>query len=312
MPEDQLENELIEAFKIYDSFSRAMIDAFVLVEPSGKIVKCNQLFNILVGKKTKQILKAESLDELMTFQIEGNITPVRNLSEYRQTVRLDEVRGNTELEKNLNLILGLYPFEKDGKSLGFFLLIRDVTAETNLQGKYKVKSTQSITDKLTGLFNRTYFEQYLPGVLEQMAGEGGGFSISVAMSDIDHFKKINDTYGHQAGDYVLELVAKSIKESCRKTDIICRYGGEEFLIIFPGTDLDEAYAAAEKARIAVGSRTYHFNGKDIPVTISFGISQIKVGAETGVDAIARADLALYHSKETGRNRVSRNKDGTIS
>ncbi len=305
-------SELIEAFKVHEDFCHSMIDAYVLLEPSGKIIKCNQLFNILVGKKTKQILKVDSLDELLTFQVGGQTVPVRHLTAYEQATRLDEVRGDTEIQKNLNLILGLYPFVKDGRFLGIFLLIRDVTAETNLQDKYKIKSTQSITDKLTGLYNRMYFEQYLPGILEQMVGDSAAQAISVVMADIDHFKRINDGFGHQAGDYVLEHVAKALKESCRKTDIICRYGGEEFLIIFPGATLEAARLAAEKLRLAVAMKSYTFNTKTIPVTLSLGVSEIQVGAETGEKAIARADKALYHSKEAGRNRVSINNNGHIS
>ena len=311
MADDTQKNELIEAFKPYDYFCHAMIDSFVLVEPTGKVVKCNQLFGVLVRKKTKQILKTEKLDDVLTFKIGGKIVPVADLISHEHPTRIDEVHGDTENQKNLNLILGVFPFIVEGKKLGVFLLIRDVTAETNLQNKYTVKATQSITDKLTGLYNRQHFEQYLPAILDQMVGEGEDYSISVLMSDIDQFKKINDTYGHPAGDYILTTVAKVIKDTCRKTDVVCRYGGEEFLVILPGADLHDSVIVAEKLREALAANKFVFGENTIPVTLSLGAAQIKVGMEKAEDAIARADLALYHSKENGRNRVSANDDGKI-
>ena len=128
--------------------------------------------------------------------------------------------------------------------------------------------------------------------------------ISVVMLDIDFFKKINDGYSHQAGDHVLKHTSELMKKSFRKTDVVARYGGEEFLAILPGTDALGACIAAEKLRMAIAAYRFEFEGKVIPVTISSGVAQINIGKESGEQAIARADAALYFSKESGRNRVS--------
>jgi diguanylate cyclase (GGDEF)-like protein len=144
-----------------------------------------------------------------------------------------------------------------------------------------------------------------------MIGEGEDYSISVLMVDVDHFKKINDTYGHQGGDQVLETVAQKLKSTCRKSDILCRYGGEEFLIILPGADITDSKVVGEKLRNAIEHTSLKFENKTIKATISIGAAQIKVGMEKPEQAIARADRALYHSKENGRNRVSVNIDGKI-
>ena len=101
------------------------------------------------------------------------------------------------------------------------------------------------------------------------------------MADIDHFKMINDTYGHQAGDHILERVSTIFKENFRKTDVICRYGGEEFLTILPATEADEARVAANKLREAVDKEDFVFKETHIPVTISMGIAQIQLEKETG-------------------------------
>jgi diguanylate cyclase (GGDEF)-like protein len=136
-------------------------------------------------------------------------------------------------------------------------------------------------------------------------------NLSVIMGDIDHFKKINDKYGHPAGDYVIKTVAQTLNKSFRKTDIICRYGGEEFLIILPASDLPGAKIAAEKARTAIENTKFEFGGTIIPVTMSLGVAQLQVGIESSKETIARADAALYHSKQNGRNQVSTHTGVTI-
>ena len=207
----------------------------------------------------------------------------------------------------LNLILGIYPLfsEQDGRKLGAFILIRDVTAETNLQGQYKDKAIQSITDPLTSLFTRAYFEDYLKGQVARMEAleESERYPVSLVMCDIDFFKKINDRYGHQAGDYVLKIVADLMKQTFRKTDVCCRYGGEEFLVILPSANYVNAGIAANKLREAIQNEVIVFEDTHIPVTMSCGVGTINFGKETYDETMARADAALYESKRGGRNLV---------
>ncbi|MFY7930283.1 MAG: GGDEF domain-containing protein, partial [Oligoflexus sp.] len=190
--------------------------------------------------------------------------------------------------------------------LGLFLLLRDVTAETNLQDQYKDKAIQSITDPLTTLFTRAYFEEYLSGQVTRMESlpENERYPVSVVMCDIDFFKKINDRYGHQAGDYVLKNVSRIMKQTFRKTDVCCRYGGEEFLVILPAANFENAGIAANKLRQAVQDEVMIFEDTHIPVTLSCGVATIRIGQETYPEAMARADAALYESKHQGRNLVS--------
>lgn len=298
------DSPVISEFARFEYFCKALLDAYVLLDHEGKVLKCNQLFTVLVAKKTKAILKAQNLDELLNLSIAGVKLSVSDLLQTQTPTRLDEVHASAEGDIDLNLILGIYPFIAEGKNLGAFVLLRDVTAETNLQDKYKVKATQSITDKLTGLYNRTYFEQYLPTALKVLEKKAPSEQeICVMMIDIDHFKQVNDGYGHAAGDIVLQKVAKIIRFNFRKTDVLCRYGGEEFLAILPATTLMGAVLAAEKLRKAVETNIYEYNGVTIPVTISLGLAQVQVNAESGEEAIARADAALYYAKKNGRNRV---------
>lgn len=303
--------ELLEVFKAHSAFCTTLLDAYALIDIEGQVVKTNPLFNLLVQKKSKEIYRKSSLDELIKFRIGRKDYTIEDLLSQEHPTRIDEVMGNTSDNRQLNLILGIYPFMKGKKKVGTFLIIRDVTAETKLQAKYKTKSKESVTDQLTGLYNRLYFEQYLPTMLEQMVGEGEDYAISVLMIDVDYFKKINDEYGHLAGDFILQVMGKMLRESCRKSDIVCRYGGEEFLVILPGADLQDSKIVAEKLRKAIEKEIVEFEKHKINITVSIGSAEINVGMETAEQAIARADRALYHSKESGRNMVSLNANGKI-
>lgn len=300
-------SDLLDAFRPFETFCKAMLDAYVVLTPTGQVVKCNQLFSTLVGVSSKQVLKTEFFDQMLSLSVDNTRFPISKLLESKSPLRIDEVSGATKEKQNLNLILGGYPFfsQDQEQCLGFFLLIRDVTAETNLQGKYKDKATQSITDRLTGMYNRTYFETYLNEMATSAAeGTQRGPQLSILMCDIDHFKKINDTHGHQAGDFVLAEVSKLFRESFRKTDILCRYGGEEFLAILPSTDITGALLVAEKLRSKVAEYAFSFGEIKIPTTISIGVALVRSDVETPAQTVTRADEALYFSKEHGRNRVS--------
>lgn len=161
----------------------------------------------------------------------------------------------------------------------------------------------SVIDQLTGLYNRRYMAQQMHSLMKRAVT--GGTPLSVMMADIDHFKHVNDTYGHEAGDDVLRELANRFNANVRPIDIICRPGGEEFLIIMPDTPGDLARAAAERIRLSVASEPFAINENSmtIPVTLSAGISTITGPEDTVSDILRRADTALYQAKQAGRNRV---------
>jgi diguanylate cyclase (GGDEF)-like protein len=129
-------------------------------------------------------------------------------------------------------------------------------------------------------------------------------SLSLLMLDIDHFKKFNDTWGHQAGDHVLKEVARVVRDQCRKTDIVARYGGEELSVILPGTDAKGALLLAERIREEVATMRSQFEGHELSVTLSIGISSLNQNIQDKEQLIKLADEALYRSKESGRNCVT--------
>ncbi|MCP4596549.1 GGDEF domain-containing protein [Neptuniibacter sp.] len=156
------------------------------------------------------------------------------------------------------------------------------------------------TDPLTGLPNRAAYDEHMAQEYERWSRYRTSFAVVVA--DLDLFKRINDNYGHLAGDKVLRLVAKVITKNIRVTDFVARYGGEEFVIILPSTGAEEAAQAMDKLRESLAGSPFNFHGKPVGITMSFGVAEIVEGDSID-DVFARADQALYKAKEDGRNRV---------
>ncbi|ABM04412.1 diguanylate cyclase [Psychromonas ingrahamii 37] len=158
-------------------------------------------------------------------------------------------------------------------------------------------------DNLTSIFNRHYLFEISPMLLT--VSEETQTPLSLLLIDVDHFKKINDTYGHLTGDNILKFIVKNIQAILRADDIFVRFGGEEFIILLPKANLEESVMVAEKLRLSVEQNNYHKNGMDISITVSIGASQYQ-HTETLEKLISRADLALYSAKEKGRNQVKKN------
>ena len=160
----------------------------------------------------------------------------------------------------------------------------------------------SITDALTGLHNRRYMEGHLRTLVSEAIRTSGKLSMLVA--DIDHFKNVNDTYGHDVGDAVLKEFAVRLKRNTRGVDLACRLGGEEFVIIMPDTDVARAYQVGERLRACVAADNFPISeDQSVRVTASVGIGTLERPDDTPETIFKRADNALYTAKRRGRNRV---------
>lgn len=184
-------------------------------------------------------------------------------------------------------------------------LVIDITerrrAEREVLALQEQLREQSIRDPLTGLHNRRYMEDALER--ELLVAQRQGKPVSVVIVDVDHFKSINDRHGHLAGDEVLRGVAETMKRLARASDIFCRYGGEEFLLVLPGLAADEAGARAEKIRQALAATPIESGQAAITLTASFGVAACPLHGQSAEELVARADQALYQAKRGGRDQV---------
>ena len=171
-----------------------------------------------------------------------------------------------------------------------------------LRSSVKASIELAVTDSLTGLYNRRYLETHLTSLIEHFINRGK--SLAVLAVDVDFFKPINDTYGHDAGDKVLQELAARIRENTRSIDLCCRTGGEEFVLVLPSTNMEAAHVIAERLRKSIASKVFTAGpSTGIPVTISIGVATLSNAEDTLETLLKRADSALYAAKREGRNRV---------
>jgi two-component system cell cycle response regulator len=233
---------------------------------------------------------------------------VRSLERTRNTpiLAVAEPDNNARLVRGLEIGVNDYlirPIDKNEMLARVRTQIKKKRYTERLRDNVQASIEMAITDALTGLFNRRYMETHLSALVEQAANRGK--PISVLVVDIDFFKSINDGHGHDAGDDVLREFALRIRKSIRGIDLACRYGGEEFVIVMPETDLHVAGMVAERLRRSIAGEPFaiHKGAKRIEVTISIGISTLERKGEAVADVLKRADTALYRAKHDGRNRV---------
>lgn len=287
-----------------------LLDAYCIVDLSNRVVDFNVAFTELCGESYRKVLKIGDFCQLLPTEYCPGQCPARQIVATQKLLRIDELKGSSKAYPQLHIILGGVPiFDEAGTLIGSLVTMRNVSAESELQKKYDEKKIDSSTDGLTRLYNKVYAEAALLRLLK--ASLRGGLALSIAMVDIDHFKKVNDTYGHQAGDYVLSLVAHILKGETRDTDIVGRFGGEEFMVVLAKSDVPGAKVFSERFRNRIEKTEVLFEGKKIPVTVSIGTSTLieKWQPGTNPEALVKAlihnaDAALYHSKASGRNRTS--------
>jgi two-component system, cell cycle response regulator len=223
--------------------------------------------------------------------------PILAIAEADNTAQL--VRG---LEIGVNDYL-LRPVDRNEMLARARTQIKKRRYTERLRDNVQTSIELAITDGLTGLFNRRYMETHLGTLVEQSAERGK--PITVLVLDIDYFKAINDSYGHDAGDDVLREFALRMRKATRNIDLACRYGGEEFVIVMPETDMAVATMVAERLRRRIASEPFVIQqgARHLEVTISIGIAALSAADDNAATILKRADRALYRAKRDGRNRV---------
>jgi diguanylate cyclase (GGDEF)-like protein len=224
-----------------------------------------------------------------------------------ESSQLEDLGSSNGTFLNNTKVEGTIPLEKgDMVKLGSIALKYLPKGDTE-RLTYDKLHEEANTDGLTRCYNKMYFNNKLD--LEVKKSKVTGDPLSLVIFDLDHFKHLNDNYGHDAGDYVLKEMAELLRDNgIRKGDVFARYGGEEFVVLLPNTNLKQAFEISERLRKLVESHAFTYEAKRLPVAASIGVADYRRGIETGTDLFKRADSAVYKSKENGRNQVSFYKD----
>ena len=297
-----------------------LAEGVVILDKEERIVMANDAFASVVGRSAQE-LQGRKVADLNWSPVGGDGAEefpwARAINEgAKQTgflLGLDhDGNGMKTLSVNTTPIMG-----EDGKHKGAFATFDNLTnlekknaylkkllrrlqhSRTEVRRQNQQLKALATKDPLTGCLNRRAFFPELEN--RWAAAQRYGQSMSCVMVDIDKFKSINDTYGHGVGDQVLQQVAGALQGMLRKTDLICRYGGEEFCVLLDQIDIEQAMQAAERYRQGIESRTF----ANIPVTVSVGVSSYKLGASDPRTCLDQADKALYVAKRRGRNRAVR-------
>lgn len=313
------EDEILEALTRWIEIQRpvlqVLLDAYCVVDKSNRVIDCNTAFEELCGESYRKIRKVGDFCTILHTEMCPDYCPAKQITLTERPLRVDELPGKSKGYPRMFMILSGVPITTlEHGTIGSLITIRNVSAESDLQRKYDERKKESITDGLTKLFNKMHTENTLLRLVKGSLREDRG--LSVLMCDIDHFKKVNDTYGHQAGDAVLTAVATCLQQSARETDIVGRFGGEEFVAVLTNTDQAGTKIFAERFRKKVEAMRTEVDGKVIPVTVSLGTATFyRQKWQPGMDAandqkelVHHADLSLYYSKKTGRNRLTQWED----
>ncbi|HNS31758.1 MAG TPA: sensor domain-containing diguanylate cyclase [bacterium] len=288
-----------------------------ITESLRNIFKKETIILQLLGDNFKKSLKGQDIDfsEELFEQVVGKSRPVlvNNTSSFAQYKQLEK-QGVTSFiispfhqKRNVIGILGIFSFDHKQFNINELNLLRKVSAPTSLLVENAVLFDRTkilaITDSLTQLYNRRHFEQRLNTII--FDAEKQGKKVSLCIADVDFFKFYNDTNGHQAGDVVLKKIAEVLKQGVKGSDVVGRYGGEEFIIIFPDTDKNSAVRICNTIRKKIKDYKFH-NEENQPqndLTISFGVASYPDDAKTPEQLIKQADFSLYRAKEAGKDRV---------
>lgn len=292
---------------------RSTGDAVIVAELSGSIVMFNEGAEAIFQLE-KDLAVGDNLFRLCTDSEPDGPRISRMLVENKRIenmrVELTGIRGKrTPCLLTLNFVE-----DEDGAAVAIVAVIKDNSVLENLFTEVTRKKEEverllveveklSVTDEKTGMYNSRYFQQKITDEYERMK-RGHMDALSLIVIDVDHFKRFNDTYGHQTGDLVLKMVADVTKRTVRKIDVPCRFGGEEFMVILPATGEQGAWKLAERIREAIAELKVPVKGdKEVGVTVSIGVRTHRPADSTVGMFIHEADEAMYRAKQTGRNRT---------
>lgn len=272
-------------------------DVDILTQPADAVLQ-------VTGMQYELALISMALDDFDALRVCSQIRTLehtRNLPIILMADEGDRPRVVRALDLGVNDFIAR-PVERNELSARVRTQIRRHRYAMELRQSVNNTMAMAVTDDLTGLYNRRYFDRHLSVMLGKAQSQGRDMALMIL--DIDHFKAVNDTYGHDAGDVVLREFSARLKRNIRGIDLACRFGGEEFVVLMPDTDMAQAELVAERVRQSVAERSFEVDAtRRLSVTVSVGVSLYETEADTPESLIKRADVALYRAKREGRNRV---------
>lgn len=278
-----------EQEKQIEAFLEVNLDMLCVSDLDGNFHRVNRKFEEIMGYSTEELQGRSLLEFVHEADKQATLEAIRQLSEEKTTSRfinryLTKSGEYRYIEWHTQPSVGKYAY----------LSARDITE--NVMREEKLENL-AVRDQLTGVYNRHFFDAIIDREME--LSDQNHTPFSMILMDLDHFKKVNDTWGHPEGDEVLKQTAKTVADTIRVSDLLIRFGGEEFIILLPSTTLDGAVSAAEKIRSMLENHIHPVCGKQ---TASFGVAE-KLTGETFASWYHRLDKALYKAKQGGRNRV---------
>jgi two-component system, cell cycle response regulator len=289
-----------------DDFSAARMAETLLpiAHPLTRVSTCAEAQGLLSGD-TELIIASLSMPDGDPLRL---VSQCRATEAFRQLpiLLIAEETDLPRLAKGLDLGANDYlirPVDRNELLARTATQVRRKRLQDRLQKSYQRSLALALTDELTGLYNRRYLFAHLDELIGRVSQDG--INAAILLFDIDHFKQVNDTYGHPAGDDVLRELAARTMNSVRSVDLVARLGGEEFVVVMPETDLAIAASVAERLRAAVAREPFivRASGEKLPVTISIGVTAVSGSGDDRDGVLKRADEALYSAKTRGRNRV---------
>ena len=289
----------------------SMSDGVLVVDIENRIVDINPAMENFLNRRPASFLGKSASEALEIWMDQNDF--LTNAQETRTELRIPNAPSRY-------LDLRVTPLYDDYQRLkGRLMVFRDITDRKLVEKKLRSVNdrlqsqlieigtlqsklrSQAIKDPLTDLFNRRYLDETFDRELARAARES--YPVCVIMLDIDHFKKVNDTYGHEAGDFILKALAKTLSARNRRGDFICRFGGEEFVVVMPNMAVDTAYKRAEELRTALNSLYVPYGRFNLTITISMGIASYPANGENRESVLRAADRAMYAAKRAGRDHI---------
>jgi diguanylate cyclase (GGDEF)-like protein/PAS domain S-box-containing protein len=289
----------------------SMSDGVLVLDTQNRIVDINPAMEKFLSRKPASFL-GQSASEVPEIWMVHNDTLMSG-QETRTELRLPNAPSRY-------LDLQITPLYDDFQRLnGRLMVFRDITDRKQTEKRLRSVNdrlqsqlieigtlqsklrSQAIRDPLTDLFNRRYLDETFDRELARAAREG--YPVCVIMLDIDHFKKVNDTYGHEAGDFILKALAETLSARNRRGDFVCRFGGEEFVVVMPNMEMDTAFKRAEELRTALNSLHVPYGRFNLTITISMGIASYPSNGGDRETVLRAADRAMYAAKRAGRDHI---------